>query len=85
MRLPGIDAETDGMLFTVSSQGNSDVNIVGVAPTNDVGTGISSWTVTIREDSALTSDEVASAGQFQFEFLYVPYNCLLYTSPSPRD
>lgn len=76
LRLPGIDAETDGMLFTVSSQGNSDVNIVGVAPTNDVGTGISSWTVTIREDSALTSDEVASAGQFQFEFLYVPYNAL---------
>lgn len=74
LRLPGVNAETDGMLFTTSSHGNSDVNIVGVAPTNDPGSGSSGWIVTIREDSALTGDEVAAAGQFQFEFVYVPYN-----------
>ncbi len=72
LRLPGIDAETNGMIFTTSSHGNSDVNIIGVAPTNDPG-GSSGWIITIREDSALTGDEVASAGQFQFEFVYVPY------------
>jgi hypothetical protein len=73
LRLPGVNAETNGMLFTTSSHGNSDVNIVGVAPTNDPG-GSSGWVITIREDSALTGDEVATAGQFQFEFVYVPYN-----------
>lgn len=74
LRLPGVNAETSGMLFTTSSHGNSDVNIVGVAPINDLGTGDSGWLVTVREDSALTGDEVASGGQFQFEFVYVPYN-----------
>ena len=74
LRLPGVNAETNGMLFTTSANGNSDVNIVGVAPFTDGGTGDSGWIVTIREDSALTADEVANAGQFQFEFVYVPYN-----------
>jgi hypothetical protein len=74
LRLPGVNAETNGMLFTTSSHGNSDVNIVGVAPTNDLASGASGWIVTIREDAALTGDEVATAGQFQFEFVYVPYN-----------
>lgn len=72
LRLPGVDAETNGMLFATSSQGNSDVNIVGVAPTNDVATGASGWIITVREDSALTSDE-AAVGQSQFEFVYIPY------------
>jgi hypothetical protein len=74
LRLPGVNALTDGMLFTTSSHGNSDVNIVGVAPTEDVNTGSSGWIVTVREDAALTGDEVATAGQYQFEFVYVPYN-----------
>lgn len=74
LRLPGVNAETNGMLFTTSSHGNSDVNIVGVAPTTDSGTGDSGWIITIREDSALTADEVAGAGQFQFQFVYVPFN-----------
>jgi hypothetical protein len=73
LRLPGVNAVTNGMLFTTSSQGNSDVNLVGVAPTNEAG-GASGWIVTIREDSALTGEEVATAGQHQFEFVYVPYN-----------
>jgi hypothetical protein len=73
LRLPGVDALTNGMLFTTSSHGNSDVNIVGVAPTSD-GSGSSGWIVTIREDSALTGEEVATPGQYQFEFVYVPYD-----------
>lgn len=73
LRLPGVDALTNGMIFTTSSQGNSDVNIVGVAPTNDTTTGISGWIITVREDSSLNAEEVATANQFQFEFVYVPY------------
>jgi hypothetical protein len=73
LRLPGVNAVTSGMLFTTSSHGNSDVNIVGVAPTNETS-GASGWIVTIREDSALTGETVATAGQHQFEFVYVPYN-----------
>ena len=61
------------MLFTTSSHGNSDVNIIGVAPTSD-GSGSSGWIVTIREDSALTGEEVATPAQYLFEFVYVPYN-----------
>jgi len=74
LRLPGVNAETNGMLFTTSANGSSDVNIVGVAPTNDVATGASGWIITIREDSALTAEEVANGGQYQFEFVYIPYN-----------
>jgi hypothetical protein len=73
LRLPGVNATADGMLFTTSSQGNSDVNIVGVAPVRDEATGASGWNVTIREDSAVAKDEV-SQSQSQFEFVYVPYN-----------
>jgi hypothetical protein len=73
LRLPGVNAVTNGMLFTTSSHGGSDVNIIGVAPTNEAN-GASGWIVTIREDSALTGEEVATAGQHQFEFVYVPYN-----------
>src|SRR5688572_15788558 len=72
-RLPGVNAVTNGMLFTTSSHGGSDVNIVGVAPTNEASGG-SGWLVTIREDSALTAEEVANTGQYQFEFVYIPYN-----------
>ncbi len=68
--LPGVNPVTNGMIFTTSSHGNSDVNIVGVAPTNDPNRG---WIITVREDSATTGEEVASAGQYQFEFVYVPY------------
>ena len=60
------------MVFATSSHGNSDVNIVGLAPTNEANGG-SGWVVTIREDSALMGEEVATAGQFQFQFVYVPY------------
>jgi hypothetical protein len=72
LRLPGVNAVSNGMIFATSSHGNSDVNIIGVAPTNDANSGASGWVVTIREDSALTGEEVA-ASQSQFQFVYVPY------------
>ena len=72
LQLPGIDAVTNGMIFTTSSDGASDVNIVGVAPvTNGNATA---WLVTIREDSELAAEAVAGAGQHEFEFVYIPYN-----------
>lgn len=74
LRLPGVNAATNGMIFATSSHGGSDVNIVGVAPTNDAATGSSYWIVTVREDSALGAEELAVAGQSQFEFVYVPFN-----------
>lgn len=73
LRLPGVNAETNGMVFATSSHGGSDVNIVGVAPTNDAATGASYWVVTVREDSALGAEELAAAGQSMFEFVYVPF------------
>lgn len=74
LRLPGINAETNGMLFAVSVNGESALNIVGVAPTNDPGTGTSGWVVTVREDSAATGEEVASSSQSNFGFVFVPYS-----------
>ncbi|MHC1763931.1 MAG: hypothetical protein AB9869_06430 [Verrucomicrobiia bacterium] len=73
LHLPGINALEDGMLFTTSSQGGSDVNIVGVAPTEDATSGASGWLVTVREDSAVSAEEIVGVGQCQFMFVYVPY------------
>ncbi len=73
LHLPGIDALTDGMLFTTSSQGDSAINIVGVAPTKNPETGASFWLVTVREDSSTSAEEIVPVGQCQFEFVYIPY------------
>lgn len=70
LTLPGVNALEDGMLFTTSSDGGSDVNIVGVAPKADG----SAWLVTIREDSATDAETLASGGQSEFQFVYVPFN-----------
>lgn len=70
LRLPGVNALEDGMIFATSSDGGSDVNIVGVVP-NESGNG---WIVTIREDSATDSETLAVAGQSEFQFVYVPFN-----------
>lgn len=59
LRLPGVNALEDGMLFATSADGSSDVNIVGVAPKDD-GSG---WLVTVREDSATDAETLAVAGQ----------------------
>lgn len=68
--LPGINALEDGMLFATSSDGGSDVNIVGVLPKED-GSG---WTVTVREDSEIDTEVLAAGNQSEFQFLYVPFN-----------
>lgn len=70
LRLPGVNALEDGMLFATSSDGASDVNIVGVAPKNDG----SAWIVTIREDSATDAETLAAAGQSEFQFVYIPFS-----------
>lgn len=70
LMLPGVHSLEHGMIFTTSSDGGSDVNIVGVAPKED-GAG---WLVTIREDSATDAETLAAGGQSEFQFVYVPFN-----------
>lgn len=70
LRLPGVNTLEDGMLFTTSSDGGSDVNIVGVAPTDDGA----AWLVTIREDAETTAEVLAAANQSEFQFVYVPFD-----------
>jgi hypothetical protein len=70
VRLPGVNALEDGMLFVTSSDGSSDVNIVGVAPMEN-GAG---WLVSIREDSEVYNDILDNDGQSKFQFVYVPFN-----------
>jgi hypothetical protein len=68
--LPGVNVLEDGMLFAISSDGGSDVNILGVDPLDDG----SAWRVTIREDSAIDAETLVGAGQSRFEFVYIPFN-----------
>ncbi|MCB1127439.1 MAG: hypothetical protein KDM81_13165, partial [Verrucomicrobiae bacterium] len=70
VHLPGVDSLENGMIFTTSSDGSSDVNIVGVAPLEDS----SGWLVSIREDSQTVAEELADSGQSEFEFVYVPFD-----------
>ena len=69
LSLPGVNALTDGMLFTSSSDGASDVNIIASAPQAD-GSG---WVITVREDSASDPSVLSSGAQSEFQFLCVPY------------
>ncbi|MGE4178452.1 MAG: hypothetical protein AB7J34_01380 [Limisphaerales bacterium] len=68
--LPGVNALEDGMIFATSSDGGSDVNIVGVLPLEDG----SAWTITVREDSETEPENLAAANQSEFQFVYVPFN-----------
>lgn len=70
LRLPGVNSLEDGMLFATSSDGGSDVNIVGVVPNTD-NTG---WLIAIREDEATDADTLAALGQSEFQFVYIPFN-----------
>ncbi len=70
LTLPGVNSLEDGMLFTTSTDGGSDVNVVGVLPKDD-GLG---WIVTVREDSEVTSETLAAGGQSEFSFVYVPFS-----------
>ena len=70
LTLPGVNSRTNGMLFATSSDGSSDVNIVGVAPKED-GTG---WLISIREDSEVGAEVLSETpGQSEFQFVYIPY------------
>src|SRR5690606_36781559 len=69
VNLPGVSTSS-GMLFAASSDGSSDVNIVGVAPQED-GFG---WLVAIREDSATDAETLVGAEQSDFQFVYIPYD-----------
>jgi len=68
--LPGVNSLEDGMIFATSSDGGSDVNIVGVVPREN-GAG---WTVTIREDSETSAEALAAGAQSEFQFVYIPFN-----------
>ncbi len=68
--LPGVNSLEHGMLFATSSDGSSDVNIVGVAPVEDGA----AWLVTIREDSTTDAETLVDAGQSEFQFVYVPFD-----------
>ncbi len=70
LTLPGVNALEDGMIFASSSDGGSDVNVVGVAPKDD-GSG---WWVTIREDAATDAETLVPEGQSEFQFVYVPFD-----------
>lgn len=70
LTLPGVNALEDGMIFASSSDGGSDVNVVGVAPKED-GSG---WLVTIREDAATDAETLVPEGQSEFQFVYVPFD-----------
>jgi len=68
--LPGVNAVEAGMIFATSSDGGSDVNLVGVVPKED-GSG---WLVTVREDSAADAETLVPEGQSEFQFVYVPFD-----------
>ncbi len=70
LQLPGVNSLEDGLLFAASSDGGSDINILGVAPKED-GSG---WLVTIREDSATDAETLVGADQSEFQFVYVPFD-----------
>lgn len=70
LTLPGVNSLEDGMLFTTSSDGGSDVNIVGVVPNE----AANAWIVTVREDSATDTETLAAAAQSEFQFVYVPFD-----------
>lgn len=70
LRLPGVNTLEDGMLFATSTDGSSDINILGVAPLEDG----SAWLITLREDSATDAETLATSGQSQFQFVFIPFN-----------
>jgi hypothetical protein len=70
LTLPGVNTLEDGMLFATSSDGASDVNLVGVAPVEQGA----AWLVTVREDAATDAETLADAGQSEFQFVYVPFD-----------
>jgi hypothetical protein len=69
VRLPGVNSQSDGMLFTVCVDDSSDANITAADPLAD-GSG---WIVAVREDSATDATLLADDNQLEFAFVYIPY------------
>ena len=67
VKIPGVDPNTDGMLFVAPADGSSNTKIAGAAPM-DADNG---WSVAIRQDSdGALADQSACA----FSFLYLPWD-----------
>ena len=73
VRIPGVNASTDGMLFAISTDDSTDNRgtVVSTAPLAD-NTG---WNVALRvDDEEHNPTTYATEGQSDFAFLYVPYD-----------
>jgi hypothetical protein len=71
VKLPGVNALTDGLLFTISTDDSTDNRgtAITAAPTTD-GSG---WNVGLRtDDDDYSPTSYAAAGASDFAFLYVP-------------
>lgn len=73
VHLPGINAKTAGMLFTLSNnEGNDNRGALTTAVPKQDGSG---WTVAIRaDDDVLDPASYADPERAEFQFLYVPYS-----------
>jgi hypothetical protein len=71
VKLPGIDSDTDGMLFVAPTDDGNLSNIAAAFPNND------GWTVSVREDEnfVVSGDQTSlvPGDQNDFQFLFVPY------------
>lgn len=69
VNLPGVDSDTDGMLFVAATHDGNSTNIAAAFPNND------GWTVSVREDdnSDVSGNFTTLAFDNGFQFLYVPY------------
>ena len=69
LRLPDVNARTDGMLFTMSIERASTSNHITVTEPHTDGSG---WEIMIRFDHETDPSFAAESG-LAFSFLYVPY------------
>lgn len=69
LSLTRIHAINDGILFTISAKGDSNVKISSAPPKTD-GSG---WTIALREDAEIDPNVLVTAGS-DFAFLFVPYD-----------
>jgi hypothetical protein len=71
VKLPGVDSDTDGMLFVAPTDDGNVTNIAAAFPNND------GWTVSVREDDNIVfsgdQTSLVASDQNDFQFLYVPY------------
>ncbi|MCS1408533.1 MAG: Endoglucanase C [Verrucomicrobia subdivision 3 bacterium] len=70
LRLPGVNSQTDGMLFTLSIESRNTNTRITAADPNADGSG---WEVMIRPDTE-TDHTFGEESSLSFAFLYVPYD-----------